>query len=61
MKSKFDIIILSPGININQCRLKKFLKNDKIIYTDLDIFYSFYSISVLLLQEQMGSPQPANY
>ena len=44
LKSKFDIIILSPGININQCRLKKFLKkNDKIIYTDLDIFYSFYS------------------
>ena len=26
LKSKFDIIILSPGININQCRLKKFLK-----------------------------------
>ena len=44
LKSKFDIIILSPGININQCRLKKFLKkNDKIIYTYLDIFYSFYS------------------
>ena len=42
-KSKFDIIILSPGIDINKCKLKKFLKkNLKIIYTDLDVFYSFY-------------------
>ena len=42
-KSKLDLIILSPGININQCELKKFLKkNSKIIYTDLDVFYSFY-------------------
>ena len=43
-KSKFDIIILSPGIDINQCKLKNFLKkNSKFIYTDLDIFYSFYN------------------
>ncbi len=42
--SKFDVIILSPGININRCKLKKFLKkNSKIIYTDLDVFYSFYT------------------
>ena len=42
-KFKFDLIILSPGININQCKLKNFLKkNFKIIYTDLDVFYSFY-------------------
>jgi UDP-N-acetylmuramoylalanine--D-glutamate ligase len=42
-KFKFDIIILSPGINIDQCKLKGFLKkNLKIIYTDLDVFYSFY-------------------
>ena len=42
-KFKFDLIILSPGININQCKLKNFLKkNSKIIYTDLDVFYSFY-------------------
>ena len=25
-KSRFDIIILSPGININNCKLKKLLK-----------------------------------
>ena len=43
-KLKFDAIILSPGIDINKCRLKKFLKkNLNIIYTDLDIFYSFYN------------------
>jgi UDP-N-acetylmuramoylalanine--D-glutamate ligase len=43
-KSKFDIIILSPGIDLNRCRLKNFLKkNLKIIYTDLDVFYSFYT------------------
>ena len=40
---KFDIIILSPGIDINKCKLKNFLKkNLEIIYTDLDIFKSFY-------------------
>ena len=42
-KLKFDLIILSPGININKCKLKSFLKkNSKIIYSDLDVFYSFY-------------------
>ena len=41
-KLKFDVIVLSPGININKCKLNKFLKkNFQNIYTDLDIFYSF--------------------
>ena len=40
---KFDRIILSPGIDINKCKLSKFLKkNLKIIYSDLDVFYNFY-------------------
>ena len=39
----FDYILLSPGINIRKCKLKKILnKNKKKIITDLDIFYSFY-------------------
>ena len=39
-KSKFDYIIISPGININKCKLKKYLKkNLQKIITDLDIFY----------------------
>ncbi len=43
LKSKFDQIILSPGINIDKCKLTKFLKkNFDKIYSDLDVFYSFY-------------------
>jgi UDP-N-acetylmuramoylalanine--D-glutamate ligase len=42
-KLKFDQIILSPGIDINKCRLSSFLKkNYEKIHTDLDVFYSFY-------------------
>ena len=39
----FDKIIISPGIDISKCKLSKTLKiNSSKIYTDLDIFYSFY-------------------
>ena len=42
-KLKFDKIIISPGIDISNCKLTKFLKkNLSKIYTDLDVFYSFY-------------------
>ena len=42
-QTKFDIIILSPGINIHECKLSKFLKkNYNKIYSDLDIFCAFY-------------------
>ena len=42
-KHKFDSIILSPGIDIKKCKLNKYLKkNLEIIYTDLDVFNSFY-------------------
>jgi len=41
INKKFDYIIISPGIDINNCSLSKFLKNNyKKIYTDLDIFYN---------------------
>ena len=40
----FDRIIISPGIDIFKCKLSKYLKkNLSKIYTDLDIFYSFYN------------------
>ena len=40
---EFDIIIISPGIDIHNCKLTKYLKkNLSKIYTDLDVFYSFY-------------------
>ena len=42
-KIKFDSIIISPGIDVLKCKLSKFLKKNKSkIYTDLDVFYSFY-------------------
>ena len=42
-KNNFDFIVISPGININKCSLKNFLKkNLKKIITDLDIFYCHY-------------------
>jgi UDP-N-acetylmuramoylalanine--D-glutamate ligase len=44
IKKEFDCIIISPGIDINKCKLSRFLKkNHKKIYTDLDIFYSRYT------------------
>ena len=43
LKQKFDFIIISPGIDIDQCFLSKFLKkNRNKIYSDLDVFYEFY-------------------
>ena len=43
LKIKFDCIIISPGIDINKCKLSNFLKkNFKRIYSDLDVFYEFY-------------------
>ena len=43
LKVKFDQIILSPGIDINKCKLSKFLKkNHNKIYSDLDVFYAFF-------------------
>ena len=40
---KFDLIVISPGIDINKCKLSRFLKkNRNKIYSDLDVFYSFH-------------------
>ena len=38
--TEFDYIVLSPGIDINRCKLNNYLKkNRRKIITDLDIFY----------------------
>ena len=43
-KINFDRIIISPGIDISNCKLSKFLKkNFQKIYTDLDVLFSFYN------------------
>ena len=40
-KIKFDYILISPGIDIKRCGLKKYLhKYKKKIITDLDVFYT---------------------
>ena len=40
IKINFDYIVISPGIDINSCTLKKFLKKNKNkIISELDIFY----------------------
>ncbi len=45
----FDIIIISPGINIKNCKLKNFLKNNQSkIFTDLDVFYSLYRNNLII-------------
>ena len=42
-KINFDRIILSPGVDINKSKLSKYLKkNYSKIYSDLDVFYSFF-------------------
>ena len=54
-KISFDIIIISPGIDIAKCKLSKFLKkNLQKIYTDLDLLFSFYnneSITIIIFNE----------
>jgi len=40
---QFDKIIISPGIDILNCKLSKILKKNFLkIHTDLDVFYSFF-------------------
>jgi UDP-N-acetylmuramoylalanine--D-glutamate ligase len=47
LNQKIDLIVISPGIDINKCNLSKFLKiNFKKIYTDLDIFYSHHKSNI---------------
>ncbi len=42
-QTNFDYIVLSPGIDINKCKLSNYLnKNKSKIITDLDIFYLNY-------------------
>ena len=39
-KNSIDKIVISPGINIDKCKIKRFLKkNSNKIITDLDIFF----------------------
>ena len=60
LKTKFDRIIISPGIDISNCKLSKFLnKNLDKIYTDLDVFYSFYKNTSLAITGTNGKSTTA--
>ena len=42
-KNNFDYIVLSPGIDINKCKISRYLKkNISKVVTELDIFYLTY-------------------
>tara|TARA_Y100000590_G_scaffold452093_1_gene594599 strand:- start:444 stop:1757 length:1314 start_codon:yes stop_codon:yes gene_type:complete len=44
-----DKIVLSPGIDINKCKIKKFLKkNIKKIITDIDLFFELNKDSTII-------------
>ncbi|WP_440915904.1 UDP-N-acetylmuramoyl-L-alanine--D-glutamate ligase [Candidatus Pelagibacter sp.] len=59
-KIKFDIIIISPGINILNCKLSKFLKlNKKKIYTDLDVFFTFFKNKCITITGTNGKSTTA--
>jgi UDP-N-acetylmuramoylalanine--D-glutamate ligase len=60
LKIKFDRIIISPGIDILNCKLSKFLKKNFLkIYTDLDIFYSFYNCKSIAITGTNGKSTTA--
>ena len=60
LKIKFDIIIISPGINISNCKLSKFLKlNKKKIYTDLDVFFTFFKNKYITITGTNGKSTTA--
>ena len=60
IKTNFDRIIISPGIDISNCKLSKFLNiNLDKIYTDLDVFYSFYKNTSIAITGTNGKSTTA--
>ena len=60
LKIKFERIIISPGIDISNCKLSKFLNiNLDKIYTDLDVFYSFYKNTSIAITGTNGKSTTA--
>ena len=48
-RSLVDNIVISPGINVNKCKIKKYLeKNLNKIITDLDIFFEFNKKALII-------------
>jgi len=48
-KKKIDNIVISPGIDINKCSIKNYLrKNSKKIITDIDLFFELNKNSTII-------------
>ena len=59
-KINFDKIIISPGIDISNCKLSKFLKkNFRKIHTDLDVLFSFYNNETITITGTNGKSTTA--
>tara|TARA_Y100001958_G_C21242585_1_gene570953 strand:+ start:427 stop:1725 length:1299 start_codon:yes stop_codon:yes gene_type:complete len=55
LQTNFDRIILSPGIDINKCKLSKYLKkNYSKIHTDFDVFFEFNKNSCITVTGTNG-------
>ena len=48
-KKKIDLILLSPGINIDKCKLSKYLKKDQEIFIPIWM-YLIHFIIIHVLQ-----------
>ncbi len=60
LKKNFDRIIISPGIDISNCKLSSFLKKNFLkIYTDLDVFYSIYKNTSIAITGTNGKSTTA--
>tara|TARA_Y100000590_G_scaffold451761_1_gene593722 strand:- start:74 stop:1396 length:1323 start_codon:yes stop_codon:yes gene_type:complete len=48
-KNSFDNIVISPGIDINKCKIKNYLKkNQSKIITDLDLFFDLNKNALII-------------
>ena len=57
---EFDYIVISPGIDIKNCKLNFFIKkNISKVITDLDIFYAFYKNPTITITGTNGKSTSA--
>ena len=48
-RNSIDVIVISPGIDINKCKIKNYLKkNSNKIITDLDLFFELNKDALII-------------